>query len=260
MTILAAFVRLILPTTIPDTPWSEFVAAWRAGLHVLVRIAMSVCRRGADLKPITVLLVEDDAHTREGLGEAVRRDPGLCLLGDAGTYAEARERLARHRPDVLLIDLGLPDGDGTELIRQACSDGSPTQAMVITVFGDERHVVRALEAGATGYLLKDADLDQIAASIRQLADGQCPISPAIARYLLRRFQPDPAPAVNLTDREAEVLSLVAKGYSYAEIAEGLALSVHTARAHIRNIYGKLSVRTRGEAVYEAMQIGLVTRD
>lgn len=225
-----------------------------------VAVAFVLLRLHGVMRMVSVLLVEDDAHTREGLADAVTRDPGLRLLAAAANFAEARELLGQHRPDVLLIDLGLPDGDGTELIRQVCGPGSPTQAMVITVFGDERHVIRALEAGASGYLLKDADLDQIAAAIRQLAEGQCPISPAIARHLLKRFQPEPEPAVNLTGREQEVLGLVAKGYSYAEIAEGLKLSVHTARAHIRSIYGKLSVRTRGEAVYEALQIGLVSRD
>ena len=207
---------------------------------------------------IRVLLVEDDDSTRAGLADAVRSDAGLELCAAVGNLAEAQARLAADPPDVLLVDLGLPDGDGSELIRRYCQPEGGLQAMVITVFGDEAHVMRAIEARATGYLIKDADFEDIAAAIHKLVQGQSPISPAIARHLLRRFAPEPHAESLLTPRESEVLQLVAKGYSYAEIAEGLAISVHTARTHIRQIYRKLSVRTRGEAVYEAMQLGLLS--
>lgn len=212
---------------------------------------------------VSVVIVEDDENTRLGLAEAVQSDPCLALLQCFGNLAEAQSFLEQTRPNVLLVDLGLPDGDGSELIRRYCKANGDAQAMVITVFGDEAHVMRAIEAGATGYLIKDADFEEITTAIHQLATGQSPISPSIARHLLKRFAPQGADTVatadTLTPRESEVLDLVAKGYSYAEIGESLNISVHTARTHIRQIYQKLSVRTRGEAVYEAMQRGLIGR-
>jgi DNA-binding NarL/FixJ family response regulator len=138
--------------------------------------------------------------------------------------------------------------------------------LVITVFGDEQHVVTAIEAGAMGYLLKDGTADYIGASILEMIGGGSPISPPIARYLLRHFRHDaPAPMdagaaddrPRLSDREAQVLSLIVKGFTYAEIAKLLEVSTHTVTTHVRSIYRKLEVHTRGEAVYEALQLGLV---
>jgi DNA-binding NarL/FixJ family response regulator len=165
---------------------------------------------------------------------------------------------------VLLTDLGLPDGDGMELIRLARAESAETLPLVITVFGDEQHVVTAIEAGAMGYLLKDGTADYIGTSIIEMIGGGSPISPPIARYLLRHFRhdvPSPAPDADgrprLSDREAQVLSLIVKGFTYAEIAKLLEVSTHTVTTHVRNIYRKLEVHTRGEAVYEALQLGLV---
>ena len=216
-----------------------------------------------------ILLVEDDRNTRERLADAVRGHPALALVGTASTLAEARAALdAGPPPDVLLTDLGLPDGDGTTLIRECRSRGLRTLSMVITVFGDERHVVRAIEAGALGYLLKDAAADAVGAAIVEMLDGGSPISPPIARHLLRRFRDAPAPtpeppqepAPRLSEREREVLSLIVKGFSYAEIARFTGTSPHTVTTHVRSIYRKLEVHSRGEAVYEALQLGLVRID
>ena len=134
----------------------------------------------------TVLVVEDDAPTRDRLARAVAADERLVLLGACATVAEATARLAREAPDVLLTDLGLPDGSGVDVIRRARAAGDRTQAMVVTIFGDEETVVRAIEAGATGYLLKDATLRAIGDGIAELLEGGSPISPSIARLLLRR--------------------------------------------------------------------------
>lgn len=208
-----------------------------------------------------VLVVEDDPATRERLADAVRAHSELALQAAVGTCAQARVALARQAPRVLLVDLGLPDGDGTALIREAVRHGG-TDAMVVTVFGDERHVVGALEAGATGYLLKDSALPDIAESILRLIHGESPISAKIARHLVRRFQPaDTAPpaagAPTLTDREHEVLELIARGYRYDEVALPLQMSTHTVASHIKHIYRKLAVRSRSEAVYEATNLGLI---
>jgi DNA-binding NarL/FixJ family response regulator len=134
--------------------------------------------------------------------------------------------------------------------------------MVITVFGDEQHVVAAIEAGATGYILKDGSSQYIADSILELVHGGAPISPAIARHLLRRFRelspPVRAPdAPGLTGREQEVLGLLVKGFTFAEIGDLLGISAHTVTTHVKHIYAQLAVRSRAEAVYEAMQLGLV---
>jgi DNA-binding NarL/FixJ family response regulator len=215
--------------------------------------------------PYRILLVEDDANTRGRLAAAIEAHPQLVLLSAVGSCAEARAALDAETPDVLLTDLGLPDGDGTDLIRELRRRKLPTEAMVITIFGDEQHVVTAIEAGAMGYLLKDGSAEYIGSSVLEMMDGGSPISPPIARYLLRRFRPpdagddDTAPP-RLSEREHEVLTLIVKGFSYAEIARLIGVSAHTVTTHVRNIYRKLEVHSRGEAVYEALQLGLVKID
>jgi DNA-binding NarL/FixJ family response regulator len=213
----------------------------------------------------TVLLVEDDEHTRARLARAVTAHPALTLLAAVGSCREARRVLAEARPDVLLTDLGLPDGEGVELIREVRRPGWSTAPMVITVFGDEKHVVTAIEAGALGYLLKDGSADYIGASILEMLAGGSPMSPPIARSVLKRFRAMdraavPAEQPRLTDREGEVLRLIVKGFSYAESARLLGVSQHTVTTHVRAIYEKLEVHSRGEAVYEALQLGLVKLD
>ena len=212
-----------------------------------------------------VLLVEDDARTRARLERAIDAHDGLQIQAAVGSCAEARAQLARQAPDVLLTDLGLPDGHGTELIREARDAHPQTRSMVISVFGDERNVVDAIRAGASGYLLKDASSKEIGRSILDLLAGGSPISPAVARYLLKSLQPaaPEKPATKLVDelseREIEVLQLVADGSSYAEIGKTLFISVNTVGTHIKHIYDKLAVNSRGKAVREAEQRGLITR-
>ena len=213
----------------------------------------------------SVLVVEDDLPTRTRLVRAVDAHPELRVCAAVGTVAEGRAALGRDVPAVLLTDLDLPDGNGIDLIRAARAAGSSTQAMVITVFGDEQHVVAAIEAGALGYLLKDASADSIGRAITEMLAGGSPMSPPVARYLLQRFARAAEPAApsdtpELSAREREVLTFIVKGFSYAEIARLLELSTHTVATHVRRIYGKLEVHSRGEAVYEALATGLVKMD
>jgi DNA-binding NarL/FixJ family response regulator len=211
-----------------------------------------------------VLLVEDDDATRERLARAVELFPGLRLVAVASSCREAREQLERVRPAVLLVDLGLPDGSGIDVIREAKRRHSGIEVMVITVFGDDRHVVSAIEAGATGYVLKDGSDEYIGQSILEIVRGGSPISPAIARNLLRRFREQPVPYASvdaelpgLTDREQEVLRLLMKGFTFQEIGNLLGISAHTVTSHVKHIYEKLEVRSRAEAVYEALQLGIL---
>lgn len=213
-----------------------------------------------------VLLLEDDPATRERLAGIVAASPGLELAAAFGELRGALAWLAMHEPpQVLLVDLQLPDGSGVDLIRAARRIAPQAEAMVISVFGDEAHVVTAIEAGATGYLLKDASAEEIGQAITRLLAGEAPISSAIARHLLRRFRaasavasaPALAEASPLTPREGEVLALIAKGLSYQRIAETLGMSPHTVTSHIKQIYRKLAVNSRGEAVFEAQQLGLL---
>lgn len=216
-----------------------------------------------------VLLVEDDAATRARLRAAIEAHRELALAGAVGTCAEARAALAAEAPAVLLTDIGLPDGSGIDLIRELRGRGLPTLCMVVTVFGDESHVVSAIEAGALGYLLKDAPAEAIGRAILEMLAGGSPMSAPVARYLLKRFEPTPAAsappapapgAPSLSAREREVLGYIVKGFSYGEIARLTGLSAHTVATYVRRVYGKLEVHSRGEAVYEALAAGLVGVD
>lgn len=209
----------------------------------------------------SIWLVEDDPRVRARLEGVLKAHPQLEFLGSAASLAAGRAALASRVPDVLLTDLGLPDGRGETLIDEVSRRHPEVRILVITVFADEQTVISALEAGASGYLMKDADDAALQLALSQLLDGGAPICPSIARHLLRRLRPEPTPAadpsVHLTGREQEVLQLLAKGYIAKEVAELLSLSPHTVTAHVRSIYRKLAVRSRAEAIYEAVQMGLI---
>jgi DNA-binding NarL/FixJ family response regulator len=212
---------------------------------------------------IDVMVVEDEPATRAHLVAAAGSHARLRVSAQAGTLAHARAALERRRPHVLLVDLDLPDGSALALIRDVCARDPQVDVMVVSVFGDERSVIAAIEAGAGGYLLKDGDWDDLADSILRLVDGQAPISPAIAAHLVRRLRParssaqDLAPGCALTARELEVLELVSKGLTYDEIGRALELRYNTVASYTKTIYRKLAVQSRGEAVFEARQLGLL---
>ncbi len=220
---------------------------------------------------ISVLIVEDEPEFLRRFSEAVLSDPGLKLIGAVASGKAGRAMLDGDTPDVMLVDLGLPDMNGVELIRHAALKHPSCDALVVTMFADDRHVMDSLEAGATGYLLKDASNSRIAAAVHEVRAGGSPISPSIARRVLQRFRiprlpaaaadthPMAAPAAlsPLTERETEILRLVAKGLSFDTVGELLAISPHTVVTHVKKIYSKLAVHSRGEAVYEAGQMGLL---
>jgi len=214
----------------------------------------------------SVLIVEDEPEFLRRFADAVTADPGLHLLGAVSTGRAGLAMLDAQPPDVMLVDLGLPDLNGVELIRHAALQHPSCDVLVVTMFGDDQHVLSSIEAGATGYLLKDAGGDRIAAAIHELRAGGSPISPSIARRVLARFRigPTPAPpsaarneASPLSTRETEILRLVAKGFGFDTVGEVLGISPHTVVTHVKKIYRKLAVHSRGEAVYEAGQMGLL---
>jgi len=225
--------------------------------------------------PVTVALVEDEPAIRERLGGAIARAPALRLVHTSATANEALRWLSDHRADVLLVDLGLPDRSGVDVIA-ACRRRHPDcQVMVVTMFADEQHMLSAFEAGAAGYLLKDGSEADLAEHVQQLHAGGSPLSPLIARQLLRRWQPPPpatgpaAPGPGavpvpqpvaggpLTTREREVLDLVSRGFTYIEVAERIGVAVSTIRTHVRGVYTKLDAHNKTEAVFEARQLGLL---
>jgi DNA-binding NarL/FixJ family response regulator len=211
----------------------------------------------------SILIVEDDARFSAVFANAIRCAPDLRLVGVAADIAEGRDALKTTEPDVLLLDLGLPGGNGIELIRFVEEHLPQCETIVITVLGDHETVLRCIRAGATGYLLKEARDIDIVEPIRQLRSGGSPISPAIARCLLediggRNTRPSrQAPKPILSPQEIKVLRLSAKGYNYDEIGGLLALSHHTIETYVKRIYRKLQVHSKTEAVYEARQLGFV---
>ncbi|WP_162565979.1 response regulator transcription factor [Variovorax sp. PBL-E5] len=235
---------------------------------------------GATL-PWGVVIVEDDGPTRAFFEESIGRCTKLRWLASAGTVHDALSLLEglAPAPDVLLVDLGLPDGSGLRVIQEAVARYPQCEPLVISVFGDEDNVLASIEAGAVGYIHKDDAPESIACTILDMKAGGSPISPMVARRVLAKYRSlqdenrpaDAAPAPEAVDaaaailpgrpllskREQEVLALIARGFSYAEIARLHALSVHTVQTHIKNLYGKLAVHSKNEAVFEAMRLGLL---
>lgn len=217
--------------------------------------------------PIGVAILEDEPHMRRLFESAVQSDPGLQLAFSAQTVREAKRLAQNNAAQVYLVDLGLPDADGREFIRWVSANQPDASVMVVTVFGDDEHIVSSFAAGAVGYLLKDATASEIAQRVAELVAGGSPISPSVARRLLQHFlqrsslHPRPASAVllehPLSEREHEVLRLIEKGLTYEEIAQSLGITWHTVTGYLRRVYRKLQVNSRGEAVFEARQRGLL---
>ncbi len=215
-----------------------------------------------DAPPTHALLLEDLPEVADWLRALlVQRFAGI-EVSHAATLGSARKLLDTGiRPQLALIDLGLPDGDGTALIRPLAQRCPDCCIVVTTLFGDDAHVFPALRAGAHGYLLKDQPEERLAAALDGILRGEPPLSPAIARRLLRAFQPiapdDTPGAETLTPRERDVLVLVSKGCRLPELAEKLEISRHTVSDHLKSIYRKLNVNSRAEATLEAARLGLV---
>ena len=214
-----------------------------------------------------MLVVDDHAVVRRGLLAFLDSEPDLEVVGDAEGGAQALELLARlasegRRPHVVVMDLQMEPLDGIESTRQIRARYSEVEVVALTSFGEDERVHAALEAGASGYLLKDSDADEVSAAIRAAHRGELPLDPAIARGLTSsiRTRVEDAPANELTSREFEVLRLLGAGKANKQIAVELSISERTARTHVSNILGKLKLSSRTQAALWAVREGLVNQD
>lgn len=240
----------------------------------------------ADSAPTTVAIIEDTNEFLAYFAEIVSAAPDFHLAGTATSGREGKKLIDARTAQIYLIDIGLPDVSGIDLIRHSRAAHPESEVMVITMFGDESTVLTSIEAGATGYLLKDSSEQEFRDALRALRNGGSPVSPAVARKILRRFAQigpqekdnvllpaGPAPAAaepaepvepagpsetpGLTTREVQILRLLAKGLTFGDIGAELAISAHTVAKHVKNIYRKLAVKSRGEAVYAASKFGII---
>ena len=223
----------------------------------------------------TVLVLEDFADTRIWLCEVLHEAFADIEITEAATVQQAKTLLEKQNFDLALIDLNLPDGSGIDVIKEISARSPTTYCVVATIFDDDQHLFSALQAGAQGYLLKEQPKEQFIKNLSGLLHGEPPLSPPIARKILRHFQssagtqaieemptkvqaPDKYnPAVNLSAREEEILTLVAKGFKRNEIGPMLGISPHTVATHLKTIYSKLNVTSRAEATMEALRMGVV---
>lgn len=212
---------------------------------------------------IQILVVEDRIEIARRLSDQVNAVKGWQVCACVGTLDQAIDQLFVHRPRLVLVDLGLPDGSGIEVIKAAKQADWLCETLVISIFGDERRVVDAIAAGASGYLLKGAPSVDFTNDVQAVLDGGSPISPQIARHLLSMVKLNPPEAETavlaneLTPREIEILTMVSHGYKRREIADKLSIATGTVGIHINNIYKKLEVKSNIDAVAQALRAGLL---
>ncbi|MGU3497412.1 response regulator [Mycobacterium sp. C31M] len=203
----------------------------------------------------TVLLVDDHPVVREGLRGMIDAEPDLTVVGEAGSGREAVALAAALRPTVILMDLRMPDGDGVSTTERILADLPQTRIVIVTTYESDADILRAVEAGAAGYLLKDASRVELAAAVRDAAAGKTVLAPAVAGRLMGLMRA-PVPTT-LTPREIEVLALVAQGHTNSEIGKALHISEATVKTHLLRVFGKLDVSDRTAAVTTAMSLGLL---
>jgi DNA-binding NarL/FixJ family response regulator len=216
------------------------------------------------VSPLRVLIADDDDLMRAGLRAILSTDETIIVVGEAADGREAVERTSRHKPDVVLMDVRMPDLDGIEATRRIVTATPQTRILILTTFKDDDYVFGALGAGASGFLLKRTQPEQLIAAIHTVAAGEALLSPSVTRMVIdseaRRPPPDPVALRrlhHLTPRERDVLELVARGLSNTEIAATLVVEESTVKTHMKRILGKLSLRDRVQAAILAYETGLV---
>jgi DNA-binding NarL/FixJ family response regulator len=207
---------------------------------------------------VRVLIADDHPVVRSGVKGILESHPGFDVVGEAASGTEAVALALREHPDVVLMDLQMPDLDGASATAQIKAGRPQTQVLVLTTYGTDADIVAAINAGAVGYLLKDAPHEEIARAVRAAARGETTLAPAVAQWLMQRVRPPSSGA--LSAREIEVLLLAARGLSNEEIARELFVSATTAKAHLVHIYAKLGVNDRTAAVTTALERGIIRLD
>jgi DNA-binding NarL/FixJ family response regulator len=220
---------------------------------------------GATPEPVTVLIADDQALVRAGFRSILESQPGLSVVGEAADGQDAIDLARKRRPKVVLMDIKMPGLDGLEATRRIVDEqADDTSVLMLTTFDLNEYVYEAMRAGASGFLLKDVVPEELVAAVRVVASGDALIAPAITKRLIEHFVRAAPPAVppaelaELTPREVEVLTLVARGLSNGEIASDLVLSEATVKTHVKHILAKLGVRDRVQAVVFAYEAALVT--
>jgi DNA-binding NarL/FixJ family response regulator len=211
-------------------------------------------------EPITVAIVEDNTDLREGLTQLIQGTPGYQCVGAFSSCDQFLEGLKKLKPEVVLMDIGLPGISGIEGVKRVKSQRPETEVLMLTVFEDDKKIFDSICAGASGYLLKKTLPARILEAIQEIHDGGAPMTASIARKVLGAFQasaPGPSPDVQLSDREKEVLAGLVKGLSYKMIAAEYSISIDTVRTHIRHIYEKLQINSKAQAINIALQKRLV---
>lgn len=202
---------------------------------------------------VKIVVVEDHVLVREGTAELLQRDPGLRVLGQAGSAEEALELLSDLRPDIALVDVELPGMNGIALARTVAERGLPTRVLILSAYDDYAYVIGALEAGVAGYLLKTSSAQELAAAVRTAAGGALVLDEVLSRRLTHRWRSGPGrTSPSLTARETEVLRLIAQGLPNKQIATQLGLGLRTVESHVSSLLGKLGVNSRTEAALYAV--------
>jgi len=213
---------------------------------------------------ITVLIVDDHKVVRQGVRAFMDTQPDISVVGEAGIGEEAITLAAEHAPDVVIVDLVMPGMDGVEVTRRVKQASPRTQVIVLTSYHQDEHIFPAIRAGALSYLLKDVGPAELADAVRKAADGEAVLHPRVAARVVQELhgarQDIPNPFTELSDREFEVLRLIADGLNNAEIAETLVISEKTVKSHVSNILNKLHLADRTQAAVYAWREGVVRRD
>ena len=211
------------------------------------------------MNSIRLLIVDDHLVVRQGIQMLLDTEPSIQVVGEAGNSKDAVREAGRLKPDVILMDLVMPQGDGIQAIAEITRSITTIKIIVLTMFHDETKISAAIEAGADGYLLKDADGEELIRAIHAVQQGGMPFDPQVARHLITKVakSKDTSESSRLTKREEEVLRLLAKGVSTKAVAQALCIEEGTARVHIHNILLKLGVSSRTSAAVWALQMGIL---